>query len=173
MTDVESTYADFIASGRTGRRNALHDILVSSTSGNSSELSLKLSELDINKTGYDLAEKGLAQLAKELKEKMMHREIPLNKLRNPREKQQNKKTNTREIDRLRDCDCTKVTKSGVSNSRPVGQLPGQVGHGGGALQPSKCRRHPGRPWDERPTPTAVVEYLMRPSLTQTLLPAAP
>ncbi|XP_013907977.1 PREDICTED: cAMP-dependent protein kinase inhibitor alpha [Thamnophis sirtalis] len=50
MTDVESTYADFIASGRTGRRNAIHDILVSSTSGNSSELSLKLSELDINKT---------------------------------------------------------------------------------------------------------------------------
>ncbi|KAH1178574.1 hypothetical protein KIL84_012276 [Mauremys mutica] len=49
MTDVESTYADFIASGRTGRRNAIHDILVSSTSGNSSELSLKLSELDINK----------------------------------------------------------------------------------------------------------------------------
>lgn len=51
MTDVESTYADFIASGRTGRRNALHDILVSSPGGNSSELALKLSELDINKTG--------------------------------------------------------------------------------------------------------------------------
>ncbi|XP_051466717.1 cAMP-dependent protein kinase inhibitor alpha isoform X1 [Apus apus] len=50
MTDVESTYADFIASGRTGRRNALHDILVSSPGGNSSELSLKLSELDINKS---------------------------------------------------------------------------------------------------------------------------
>ncbi|XP_063248210.1 cAMP-dependent protein kinase inhibitor alpha isoform X1 [Prinia subflava] len=50
MTDVESTYADFIASGRTGRRNALHDILVSSPGGNSSELALKLSELDINKT---------------------------------------------------------------------------------------------------------------------------
>ncbi|KAM4688746.1 cAMP-dependent protein kinase inhibitor alpha isoform 1-T2 [Discoglossus pictus] len=50
MTDVESTYADFIASGRTGRRNALHDILVSSESGNSSELALKLSELDINKS---------------------------------------------------------------------------------------------------------------------------
>ncbi|XP_010225069.1 PREDICTED: cAMP-dependent protein kinase inhibitor alpha-like, partial [Tinamus guttatus] len=49
MTDVESTYADFIASGRTGRRNALHDILVSSTGGNSSELALKLSELDISK----------------------------------------------------------------------------------------------------------------------------
>uniref|UniRef100_A0A8C3S528 cAMP-dependent protein kinase inhibitor alpha n=1 Tax=Chelydra serpentina TaxID=8475 RepID=A0A8C3S528_CHESE len=54
MTDVESTYADFIASGRTGRRNAIHDILVSSTSGNSSELSLKLSELDINKRGKHL-----------------------------------------------------------------------------------------------------------------------
>ncbi|CAH2285455.1 cAMP-dependent kinase inhibitor alpha [Pelobates cultripes] len=50
MTDVESTYADFIASGRTGRRNALHDILVSSASGNPSELALKLSELDINKS---------------------------------------------------------------------------------------------------------------------------
>uniref|UniRef100_A0A8D0H2Q5 cAMP-dependent protein kinase inhibitor n=1 Tax=Sphenodon punctatus TaxID=8508 RepID=A0A8D0H2Q5_SPHPU len=49
MTDVESTYADFIASGRTGRRNALHDILVASPGGNSSELSLKLAELDINK----------------------------------------------------------------------------------------------------------------------------
>ncbi|KAM4705540.1 cAMP-dependent protein kinase inhibitor alpha isoform 1-T2 [Rhinophrynus dorsalis] len=53
MTDVESTYADFIASGRTGRRNALHDILVSSPSGNTSELALKLSELDINKTEGD------------------------------------------------------------------------------------------------------------------------
>ncbi|XP_066435142.1 cAMP-dependent protein kinase inhibitor alpha [Eleutherodactylus coqui] len=53
MTDVESTYADFIASGRTGRRNALHDILVSTSSGNSSELALKLSELDINKSEGD------------------------------------------------------------------------------------------------------------------------
>ncbi|KAG8441913.1 hypothetical protein GDO86_010914 [Hymenochirus boettgeri] len=53
MTDVESTYADFIASGRTGRRNALHDILVSSTSGNTSDLALKLSELDINKSEGD------------------------------------------------------------------------------------------------------------------------
>ncbi|OCT74829.1 cAMP-dependent protein kinase inhibitor alpha [Xenopus laevis] len=53
MTDVESTYADFIASGRTGRRNALHDILVSSTSGNTSELALKLSELDISTSEGD------------------------------------------------------------------------------------------------------------------------
>ncbi|KAF7249406.1 5-hydroxytryptamine receptor 4 [Varanus komodoensis] len=56
----------------------------------------------------------------------------------------------------------------------MGQLPG---HGGGALRPSKCQRHPGRPpgvtRDERPTTTTVVEYLMRPSLTQALLPAAP
>ncbi|KAF7252002.1 Craniofacial development protein 2 [Varanus komodoensis] len=44
---------------------------------------------------------------------------------------------------------------------------------GGALRPSKHWRHPGRQWDEQPTTTAVVEYLMRPSLTQTLLPAAP
>ncbi|KAG5204923.1 hypothetical protein JEQ12_019368 [Ovis aries] len=42
MTDVETTYADFIASGRTGKRNAIHDILVSSASGNSNELALKL-----------------------------------------------------------------------------------------------------------------------------------
>ncbi|CAI9596248.1 unnamed protein product, partial [Staurois parvus] len=49
MTDVESTYADFIASGRTGRRNALHDILTSA-GGNTSELAIKLSELDINKS---------------------------------------------------------------------------------------------------------------------------
>ncbi|KAG8593967.1 hypothetical protein GDO81_001012 [Engystomops pustulosus] len=53
MTDVESTYADFIASGRTGRRNALHDILVSSSSGNTSDLALKLSDLDINKSEGD------------------------------------------------------------------------------------------------------------------------
>lgn len=66
MTDVESTYADFIASGRTGRRNALHDILVSSPGGNSSELALKLSELDINKTG----EYGLGLLLYLLKNKM-------------------------------------------------------------------------------------------------------
>ncbi|KAF7240264.1 Integrin alpha-5, partial [Varanus komodoensis] len=66
-----------------------------------------------------------------------------------------------------------VFSTGVSNSRPAGQLLGRVGHRGGALQPSKCRRRPGQPRDERLTTTAVVEYLMRPTLTQTLLPAAP
>ncbi|XP_048859362.1 cAMP-dependent protein kinase inhibitor alpha-like [Brienomyrus brachyistius] len=50
MTDVESTYADFIASGRTGRRNALHNILGNSSDLDSRELSLKLTELEINKT---------------------------------------------------------------------------------------------------------------------------
>ncbi|KAG9356135.1 hypothetical protein JZ751_000979 [Albula glossodonta] len=51
MTDVESTYADFIASGRTGRRNALHDILESPTDLEARELSLSLSQLNIRKTG--------------------------------------------------------------------------------------------------------------------------
>ncbi|XP_064409819.1 cAMP-dependent protein kinase inhibitor alpha isoform X1 [Latimeria chalumnae] len=49
MTDVESTYADFIASGRTGRRNALHDILGSPAGVNTNELNIKLSQLDISK----------------------------------------------------------------------------------------------------------------------------
>ncbi|KAF7248856.1 hypothetical protein EYD10_05421, partial [Varanus komodoensis] len=61
----------------------------------------------------------------------------------------------------------------VSNSWPAGQLPGRVGHGGGALRPSKRWQRLGRPRDERPTTTAGVESLMWPSLTQTLLPAAP
>uniref|UniRef100_A0A8C6AMP7 Uncharacterized protein n=1 Tax=Monodon monoceros TaxID=40151 RepID=A0A8C6AMP7_MONMO len=53
MTDVETTYADFIASGRTGRRNAIHDILVSSASGNSNELALKLISLtDLNSKNH-------------------------------------------------------------------------------------------------------------------------
>ncbi|KAK1172786.1 cAMP-dependent protein kinase inhibitor alpha [Acipenser oxyrinchus oxyrinchus] len=47
MTDVESTYADFIASGRTGRRNAMHDIL-GAPSDLDRDLSQKLSELDID-----------------------------------------------------------------------------------------------------------------------------
>ncbi|KAG7455421.1 hypothetical protein MATL_G00256660 [Megalops atlanticus] len=50
MTDVESTYADFIASGRTGRRNALHDILESPSDMEGRDLSLSLSQLNICKT---------------------------------------------------------------------------------------------------------------------------
>ncbi|XP_060755734.1 cAMP-dependent protein kinase inhibitor alpha isoform X2 [Neoarius graeffei] len=50
MTDVEATYEDFIASGRTGRRNAVHDILGESGGLDASGLSQTLSELNINKT---------------------------------------------------------------------------------------------------------------------------
>uniref|UniRef100_A0A8C7U5W0 cAMP-dependent protein kinase inhibitor alpha n=1 Tax=Oncorhynchus mykiss TaxID=8022 RepID=A0A8C7U5W0_ONCMY len=50
MTEVEVTYADFIASGRTGRRNALHDILQSPTDPNARDLPLSLSQLNINPT---------------------------------------------------------------------------------------------------------------------------
>ncbi|XP_056306568.1 cAMP-dependent protein kinase inhibitor alpha [Danio aesculapii] len=53
MTDVEVTYEDFIASGRTGRRNAVHDILGSSGGLDASGLSQTLSELSIGKPGND------------------------------------------------------------------------------------------------------------------------
>ncbi|POI33653.1 hypothetical protein CIB84_002595, partial [Bambusicola thoracicus] len=111
MTDVESTYADFIASGRTGRRNALHDILVSSPGGNSSELALKLSELDINKavSFYFVLVIGGRRVrvlqARFLwskvnhssfccilqREKEMHNKIPVSKLGRPKGRQQSKK----------------------------------------------------------------------------------
>ena len=51
MTDVEATYEDFIASGRTGRRNAVHDILGDSGGLDASQLSQTLSELNVNKEG--------------------------------------------------------------------------------------------------------------------------
>ncbi|XP_041849651.1 cAMP-dependent protein kinase inhibitor alpha-like [Melanotaenia boesemani] len=55
MSDVEATYADFIASGRTGRRNAMHDILQSPTDpeGRELPLTLSLSQLHINTGGGD------------------------------------------------------------------------------------------------------------------------
>ncbi|XP_061792272.1 cAMP-dependent protein kinase inhibitor alpha-like [Nerophis lumbriciformis] len=53
MSDVEVTYADFIASGRTGRRNALHDILQSPTDPEGREMSLSLSQLHIHAGGGD------------------------------------------------------------------------------------------------------------------------
>ncbi|XP_072297061.1 cAMP-dependent protein kinase inhibitor alpha isoform X2 [Eucyclogobius newberryi] len=61
MSDVEATYADFIASGRTGRRNAMHDILQSPTDpdGREMSLTLSLSQLHINAGGGgDEAEDG-------------------------------------------------------------------------------------------------------------------
>ncbi|XP_037537496.1 cAMP-dependent protein kinase inhibitor alpha-like [Nematolebias whitei] len=55
MSDAEATYADFIASGRTGRRNAMHDILQSPTDpeGRGLSLTLSLSQLHINPGGGD------------------------------------------------------------------------------------------------------------------------
>uniref|UniRef100_A0A8C6TQ34 cAMP-dependent protein kinase inhibitor alpha n=1 Tax=Neogobius melanostomus TaxID=47308 RepID=A0A8C6TQ34_9GOBI len=59
MSDVEATYADFIASGRTGRRNAMHDILQSPTDPDGRELplTLSLSQLHINAGGGDNEDK--------------------------------------------------------------------------------------------------------------------
>uniref|UniRef100_A0A8C9RG42 cAMP-dependent protein kinase inhibitor alpha-like n=1 Tax=Scleropages formosus TaxID=113540 RepID=A0A8C9RG42_SCLFO len=51
MTDVESTYEDFIASGRSGRRNALHDIRSSPDELDPGDVSQALSELKINREG--------------------------------------------------------------------------------------------------------------------------
>ncbi|KAG5286209.1 hypothetical protein AALO_G00012230 [Alosa alosa] len=51
MTDVEATYADFLASGRTGRRNALHDILQSPDDSNQRDLALTFSDLSVSKAG--------------------------------------------------------------------------------------------------------------------------
>uniref|UniRef100_A0A673AZW8 cAMP-dependent protein kinase inhibitor alpha n=1 Tax=Sphaeramia orbicularis TaxID=375764 RepID=A0A673AZW8_9TELE len=53
MSDVEATYADFIASGRTGRRNAMHDILQSPTDPEGRELPLTLANTLINKDDQD------------------------------------------------------------------------------------------------------------------------
>ncbi|CDQ84884.1 unnamed protein product [Oncorhynchus mykiss] len=51
MTDVEATYEDFIASRRTGRRNAVHDIPQSPEAQGPSNLSQDLAQLNINKSG--------------------------------------------------------------------------------------------------------------------------
>ncbi|KAL4635142.1 cAMP-dependent protein kinase inhibitor alpha [Arapaima gigas] len=51
MTDVESTYEDFIASGRSGRRNALHDIRSGSGDLDPGDVSQALSKLEINREG--------------------------------------------------------------------------------------------------------------------------
>lgn len=51
MTDVEATYADFIASRRSGRRNAIHEISAVPGVQGPTELSESLAELNINKPG--------------------------------------------------------------------------------------------------------------------------
>ncbi|KAJ8012063.1 hypothetical protein DPEC_G00064790 [Dallia pectoralis] len=56
MTEVEATYADFVASGRAGRRNAMHDILQSPTDPDARDLPLSLSQLHINPNRADMDE---------------------------------------------------------------------------------------------------------------------
>ncbi|XP_064026337.1 cAMP-dependent protein kinase inhibitor beta isoform X2 [Pogoniulus pusillus] len=48
MTDVEPVVTDFAASGRSGRRNALPDILGSPAGAGTSDLPHKLAELSLS-----------------------------------------------------------------------------------------------------------------------------
>nr|XP_033791914.1 cAMP-dependent protein kinase inhibitor beta [Geotrypetes seraphini] len=49
MTDVKPVATDFASSGRTGRRNALPDIMVPPTGAETSELPPRLAELSLSK----------------------------------------------------------------------------------------------------------------------------
>lgn len=51
MTDVEATYEDFVASGRSGRRNAIHEIPAAPGVQGPTDLSQSLAQLSINKSG--------------------------------------------------------------------------------------------------------------------------
>lgn len=51
MTDVEATYEDFIASRRSGRRNAIHEIPAAPGVQGPADLSQSLAQLNVNKTG--------------------------------------------------------------------------------------------------------------------------
>lgn len=51
MTDVEATYEGFLASRRSGRRNAVHDI--ETTGEGATDLSQGLAQLNINKSADD------------------------------------------------------------------------------------------------------------------------
>lgn len=53
MTDVEATYEDFIASRRSGRRNAIHEIQDAAGGEGPADLSQSLAQLNINKSGDD------------------------------------------------------------------------------------------------------------------------
>uniref|UniRef100_A0A3Q2NVV7 Uncharacterized protein n=1 Tax=Fundulus heteroclitus TaxID=8078 RepID=A0A3Q2NVV7_FUNHE len=52
MTDVEATYEDFIASRRSGRRNAVHEIPGSPGAQGGADLSQTLAQLNINKSVF-------------------------------------------------------------------------------------------------------------------------
>ncbi|KAL3040942.1 hypothetical protein OYC64_011845 [Pagothenia borchgrevinki] len=51
MTDEEASYDDFIASRRTGRRNAIHIIPATSGAEGPAALSQSLAQLNIDKSG--------------------------------------------------------------------------------------------------------------------------
>lgn len=51
MTDVEATYEDFITSRRSGRRNAIHELSGAPGVQEPTDLSQRLAQLDINKSG--------------------------------------------------------------------------------------------------------------------------
>ncbi|XP_072234949.1 cAMP-dependent protein kinase inhibitor alpha [Leuresthes tenuis] len=51
MTDVEATYEDFIASRRSGRRNAIHEVSAAPGAQGPTDLSQSLAQLNINKSG--------------------------------------------------------------------------------------------------------------------------
>lgn len=51
MTDVEATYEDFIASQRSGRRNAIHEIPAVAGVQEPAELSEGLAQLSVNQSG--------------------------------------------------------------------------------------------------------------------------
>ncbi|XP_019942987.1 cAMP-dependent protein kinase inhibitor alpha [Paralichthys olivaceus] len=51
MSDVEATFEDFIASRRSGRRNAIHEIPAGPGEQGPSGLSESLAQLNINKPG--------------------------------------------------------------------------------------------------------------------------
>ncbi|CAG5895801.1 unnamed protein product [Menidia menidia] len=52
MTDVEATFVDFIASQRSGRRNAVHEIPSAPDAQGPTDLAQGLGKLSINKSGF-------------------------------------------------------------------------------------------------------------------------
>lgn len=58
MTDVEATYEDFIASRRTGRRNAVHDLPAVPGAQGPGEPPQDLAQLNVHKSGEEGKEVG-------------------------------------------------------------------------------------------------------------------
>ncbi|KAJ8396251.1 hypothetical protein AAFF_G00021180 [Aldrovandia affinis] len=76
MTDVEPVVTDFAATGRTGRRNALPDILGSTAGAGTSDLPDKLAELTVSDDGEQSGEGSAAEASgsPEDKEKLVDSE---------------------------------------------------------------------------------------------------